>query len=275
MGKTPPSVRDIPAGLTGVVGMSMGYSHVLVIKSGGTVVAWGDTSSGQTKVPKGLKGVKAVAAGGYHSLALLSTGQIVGWGANEAGQSSPPPRPNSKYVWVAAGFKHSLAVGQLSPEAPKGVVVTPFDGAVTVTWSAPDDPGTTPITQYTVTAAPGGSTCTAVAVLSCTLGGLTDGTPYTFAVTAANSVGVGSPAVSLPTAPGVPALVTPEPEAPVTPSPAPTTVPGAGRSSGGSGGLPLPVLVVMAGVIGLAVAGLAYRPSLLVARVQEIIDRVK
>ena len=43
------------------------------------------------------------------------------------------------------------------------------------------------ITGYTVTAAPGGGTCSwSSGPLRCTVSGLTNGTPYTFSVTATN-----------------------------------------------------------------------------------------
>jgi len=38
--------------------------HNLALKSDGTVVAWGDNSSGEATVPSGLSGVVAIAAGG-------------------------------------------------------------------------------------------------------------------------------------------------------------------------------------------------------------------
>ena len=40
------------------------------LTQGGTVVAWGDNTFGQTKVPAGLSGVVAIAAGAEHTVAL-------------------------------------------------------------------------------------------------------------------------------------------------------------------------------------------------------------
>ena len=49
-----------------------------------------------------------------------------------------------------------------------------------------------PVTGYTVTARPGGKTCTWTSgPLHCTVTGLSDGTAYTFTVTATNAVGTG------------------------------------------------------------------------------------
>ena len=60
----------VPAGLTNVVAIAGGHSHSLALKSDGTVVAWGSTSSGETLVPPGLSNVTSIAAGGVESLAL-------------------------------------------------------------------------------------------------------------------------------------------------------------------------------------------------------------
>ena len=75
--------------------------------------------------------------------------------------------------------------------------------------------GGKPISKYVFTASPGGAVCEVKApfgdVLTCTIGGLKAGTPYTFTTTAVNSVGTSAPS---------------DPSTPVTPT-APVTVPGA------------------------------------------------
>ena len=57
---------------------------------------------------------------------------------------------------------------------------------VPVTWIASPTTGGSAITSYTVTASPGGQTCTTPngTTTNCTVTGLTNGTPYTFTVTA-------------------------------------------------------------------------------------------
>lgn len=93
-----------------------------------------------------------------------------------------------------------------APGAPRSVKATATTGAATVTWAAPLSTGGVPITQYTVTAAPGGRTCTATApTRTCTVTGLTAGSTYRFTVKAKNSVGTGpasaaSAAVTVPRA---------------------------------------------------------------------------
>jgi len=94
----------------------------------------------------------------------------------------------------------------VEPGAPRSVKATATTGAATVTWAAPLSNGGVPITQYVVTAAPGGRTCTATApTRTCTVTGLTAGSTYRFTVTAKNSIGTGpasaaSAAVTIPKA---------------------------------------------------------------------------
>ena len=67
-----------------------GSENGLVVFEPGTVVAWGDDSSGQTNVPAGLSGVVAISAGYAHSLALKSDGTVVAWGWDSQGATDVP-----------------------------------------------------------------------------------------------------------------------------------------------------------------------------------------
>jgi outer membrane protein OmpA-like peptidoglycan-associated protein len=78
-----------------------------------------------------------------------------------------------------------------APGQPTGVMATAGDGSATVSWTAPTDNGGADITGYSVTADPGGQTCTTTGDTTCTVTGLTDGDSYTFAVTATNGAGTG------------------------------------------------------------------------------------
>ncbi len=76
------------------------------------------------------------------------------------------------------------------PDAPTAVSAVPGDGEATVSFTAPMNAGTTPISIYTVTADPGGAVATGGSS-PITVKGLANGTVYAFTVTATNSIGPG------------------------------------------------------------------------------------
>ncbi len=64
------------------------------------------------------------------------------------------------------------------------------DGAVRVRWMEPERLGGLPVDEYLVTATPGGRSCVPVGLpLECVVTGLSNGTAYTFTVTARNTIG--------------------------------------------------------------------------------------
>jgi hypothetical protein len=86
------------------------------------------------------------------------------------------------------------------PSAPTGVAAQPASQSARVTWSLPASDGDSPITGQTVTPYIGSSAQTAVQVsasaTSATVTGLTNGTSYTFKVTATNGVGTSAPSAA-------------------------------------------------------------------------------
>jgi uncharacterized repeat protein (TIGR01451 family) len=94
------------------------------------------------------------------------------------------------------------------PTAPPTVVASAGNASATVAWTTPASDGGSPIISYTVTTfvagVAAGSTSVLAPATSVTVGGLTNGTTYTFTVHATNAVG-NSPE-SLPTNPVIPTL---------------------------------------------------------------------
>ncbi|HWS47777.1 MAG TPA: DUF4082 domain-containing protein, partial [Acidimicrobiia bacterium] len=133
--------------------------------------------------------------------------------------------PPGQYRLTIVNNNGAVSVGQIIqitgvPGKPAGLSAVPAgDGAATVFWTPPGQGGS-PITQYTITPYVGGvaqaPTAASATATSATLTGLTDGTTYTFTVTAVNANGPGpestasppvTPAAS-PTPPGAPTSVT-------------------------------------------------------------------
>jgi uncharacterized repeat protein (TIGR03803 family) len=111
-----------------------------------------------------------------------------------------------------ASIPSNSVMPQGPPGAPTGVVAMAGNGEVTVGFNAPASNGGSPITGYTVTSIAGGIEKTGTSS-PITVTGLTNGTAYTFMVTATNAVGTGpasgpSNSVTPATVPGAPTIGT-------------------------------------------------------------------
>jgi alpha-tubulin suppressor-like RCC1 family protein len=106
-----------------------------------------------------------------------------------------------------ASLASSAVTPRTSPGAPTNPSATAGNAGAVVSWSAPSTDGGSPITGYTVTSSPGAKTATTTGTTA-TIIGLTNGTAYTFTVTADNAAGTSQPsAPSLAVTP-VPAAAT-------------------------------------------------------------------
>jgi large repetitive protein len=121
--------------------------------------------------------VCTVTTGGV--LTFLTAGSCT-INVNQAGNAAFSP---------AAQVSQTFVVNAVAADAPIIGAATAGDAEATVSFTAPVNSGGAAITSYTVTSSPGGLTATgAASPLKVT--GLTNGTAYSFSVTATNSAGV-------------------------------------------------------------------------------------
>ncbi|MFM8154501.1 MAG: RCC1 domain-containing protein, partial [Actinomycetes bacterium] len=143
----------------------------------------GGTADSSVPVRAGsLTNVMSISVGSNCAIALVgssSTAQVMAWGSNDRGRLGAGPATVSSSTPIVSGL----------PDAPISVSGASGVGQVAVTWSAPVFTGWTAITGYTVTSNPAGGSCSTTGALTCTVTGLTNGTAYTFTVTATNSAG--------------------------------------------------------------------------------------
>lgn len=115
--------------------------------------------------------------------------------------SGPHPAPQVPTISLSGRMlETTAAVATSTPGAPTSVGAVAGNARVTLSWTAPSTPGSSAITDYLITPYIGtvsqGSEYFASASTTEVLGGLTNGTAYTFTVAAVNNAGVG--AASLP-----------------------------------------------------------------------------
>jgi hypothetical protein len=107
-------------------------------------------------------------------------------------------------------LRNAAASQPTEPGAPALLSADPGDAEVALAWAAPASDGGSPVTTYLAEAQPGGAYCL-VSGLGCTIGGLQNGTAYTFSVRAANAVGLGPASNALSATPEAPGLPPSEP----------------------------------------------------------------
>lgn len=180
-----------------------------------TVTA-GNGSAGLTWSPPASDGGRPITS--YFAIASPGSSACLAYGVTSCtvpGLTNGTTYTFSVYAGNEVGYSTgSAATAGVTPTAdvptePRFVSATRQSGAATVSWTVPASSGASPVTGYTVTAQPGGQTCSTAASTACQVTGLTNGAAYRFTVTAANTAGNSSP--SDPSAAVTPATV---PDAP-------------------------------------------------------------
>jgi streptogramin lyase len=130
-----------------------------------------------------------------HRIVRLTTGGDLSAFPLPALEGEPLPiAAGADGIWFRHGNYEIGFVATDAPTAPRGVQVVAGPRRVRVTWQPPASDGGHPITRYTVTASPGGATCTWTAgPLTCTVSGLTNDTAYSLTVRAESDTWQGPP----------------------------------------------------------------------------------
>jgi hypothetical protein len=138
---------------------------------------------------------------------MLAEDQPVSLGATPAASA----QTGAKTIWLMATVVFASST-QSAPEAPTGVAASPGNNAANLSWTAPASGGSA-ITSYTITPYVGGVAQPTTTVsgsppaTTAVVSGLTNGTTYTFTVTATNAIGT-----SPPSAPSSQTTPSPEPQ---------------------------------------------------------------
>jgi large repetitive protein len=177
---SPPSVPGSPTGVTAVRGDTQAtVSFTAPALDGGAAV----TSYIVTSSP-GNKTCTAIAPNTSCDVTGLTNGTDYTFtvvAVNVAGNS-------------LASAASSAVTPAGNPTAPTTVTATPGDSQATLVFSGAGANGS-PISNYTVVASPGGATATG-SQSPIVVSGLTNGTQYTFTVTATNGVGTSGPSTA-------------------------------------------------------------------------------
>jgi hypothetical protein len=158
------------------------------------------------------------ASGSGATVALLSAG-------SSTITATFTPTNTTLYAGNTKSF--TISVSATAPAAPTGIAATAANGSVALSWSSGSNGGAA-ITDYLIQYSTDGSTWLTFSdgtssSTSATVTGLTNGTAYSFRVSAINSVNTGSASSVVSATPTLPpaTISTPSP----TPTPAPSPVP--------------------------------------------------
>ena len=158
---------------------SISFSNPGAQSFGTTPTLTATASSGLTPVfSSSTTGVCTITASG--TLTFVTTGNC----------SIDADQPGDSSYNAAPTVTQSFTVNAVVPGAPTSVNAVASDASATVSFSAPVSTGGAAISSYTVTSSPGGLTASG-AGSPLTVSGLSNGTGYSFTVSASNIAGTG------------------------------------------------------------------------------------
>jgi alpha-tubulin suppressor-like RCC1 family protein len=150
--RSPSAMTYVPfpaevTGLTGVAGVSAGYTHSLAVLKDGTVRAWGENRWGEVgdgtttarHAPTPVAGVKdavAVAAGRNVSAALLRDGTVMTWGNRVGGALGRTPDNANRADGTAALVPGVKGIRRIAAGGTHFLGLT--DVGTVVSWGMPD-----------------------------------------------------------------------------------------------------------------------------------------
>jgi alpha-tubulin suppressor-like RCC1 family protein len=197
----PVSTGGVLAGKT-LTRLAVGHgNHTCALDSAGAVYCWGSNDGGGLGNGGGListvpvavdtsgvlagRALSGISAGDLHTCAVSTAGEAYCWGYNLNGQLGDDGGDSPLPVLVGL-------------DAPVGVTAATGLDTAAVSWKTPPSLNAGTLTGYTVTVAPGESTCATAGATTCVITGLTDGSTYTATVVAHTSIGDSGPSAPWP-----------------------------------------------------------------------------
>jgi len=193
----------VPAATAGAAVPAPGVpTNVAVVAGGNQVtITWDAPTSGPTPTKYQVSGTSANPT----CKVVLTTSCVITFPANK------PTSTSGQVVKYKVKAYNGTKAGPNSPQVsalfgiptvPTGVVATPGNGSVTISWN-PSIGSKYPVSGYRVTAS-NGRQCTTVGPPTCTISALTNGQTLSFTVVANNAVGGSSPSAPAVMAVGAP-----------------------------------------------------------------------
>ncbi|MGM9452285.1 fibronectin type III domain-containing protein [Legionella bozemanae] len=179
--------------VTSMVAASLASQVPLTASASPSTIAYNGTSTLSTSGGSGMGAVTYAVTSG--TACSISGSTLTGVGVGSCQVTATKAR-DVNYQPVTSG-PITITVNATIPDAPSGVTSSAgvSNTEIDVSWRQPVNTGGSPITGYMVTSS-GGQSCTTTGATICTVSGLTNGTPYTFSVTATNVAGTSSASLS-------------------------------------------------------------------------------